>query len=92
LPYQNNSLSAVFAINTIHNLSLERCKNAIREIERVCPGGGFIQVDAYRTEAEREIFMDWMLTAKTFDTPEGWRKIFKECGFTGYYYWTIIEN
>lgn len=92
LPYESNSFNAVFAINTLHNLSLEKCKNAIREIERVCPGRGFIQVDAYRTEAERAIFMDWMLTAKTFDTPDGWKKIFKECGYTGYYFWTIIEN
>ncbi len=92
LPYQDNSFDAVFAINTIHNLPLEKCKNAIKEIERISPGRGFIQVDAYRTESEREIFMKWMLTAKTFDTPEGWRKIFDECGYTGYYYWTIIES
>lgn len=92
LPYQDNSFDAVFAINTLHNLPLEKCKSAIKEIERVCPGRGFIQVDAYRTESERSIFLDWMLTAKTFDTPEGWRKIFKECGYTGYYYWTIIES
>jgi len=92
LPFRDNNFDAVFAINTLHNLSLEQCKNAIREIERVCPGRGFIQVDAYRTEAERAKFLDWMLTAKTFDTPEGWKKIFKECGYTGYYYWTIIES
>lgn len=92
LPYENNSFAAVFAINTIHNLSLDNCKKAIREIERVCPGRGFIQVDAYRTEAERAIFLDWMLTAKTFDTPDGWKKIFEECGYTGYYFWTIIES
>jgi ubiquinone/menaquinone biosynthesis C-methylase UbiE len=92
LPYRDNSFDAVFAINTIHNLTLEKCKNAIREIERICPGKGFIQVDAYRTEAERTVFLDWMLTAKTFDTPEGWKKIFEECEYTGYYFWTIIES
>lgn len=91
LPYKDNSFNAVFAINVLHNLSLEKCKNAIKEIERICPGRGFIQVDAYRTEAERKVFLDWMLTAKTFDTPDGWKKIFKECGYTGYYYWTILE-
>lgn len=92
LPFENNFFDAVFAINTLHNLPVEDCKMAIKEIERIAPGKGFIQVDAYRTEQERELFMDWMLTAKTFNTPEGWRSIFKECGFTGKYYWTILEH
>ena len=32
-----------------------------------------------------------MLTAKFHDYPEGWVKLFTEAGYTGDYYWTIIE-
>ena len=91
LPFEKNSFKAVFAINTVHNLDRDGCFRAFREIERVAPGGGFVQVDAYRTEQERELFLEWMLTAKTFDTPAGWLSMFERAGFTGAYWWTILE-
>jgi SAM-dependent methyltransferase len=91
LPFPDKSFAAVFAINTIHNLDRAGCQRALREIERVCPGRGFVQVDAYRTEAERELFLDWMLTAKTYDTPIGWLQMFDSCGFMGSYWWTVLE-
>ena len=43
-------------------------------------------------EAERELFLDWMLTAQTFDTPAGWREMFEAEGYRGEYWWTILEN
>lgn len=92
LPFPDSSFAAVFAINTIHNLDQAGCARALREIERVCPGRGFVQVDAYRTETERELFLDWMLTAKTFDTPAGWQGIFEAEGYKGEYWWTILEQ
>jgi SAM-dependent methyltransferase len=91
LPFESNSFAAVFAINTIHNLERDGCRRSLREIERVCPGRGFIQVDAYRTEAERTLFLDWMLTARTFDTPAGWLELFCDAAYTGQYWWTILE-
>jgi SAM-dependent methyltransferase len=91
LPFPDNSFTAAFAINTVHNLERRGCMQALREIERVCPGRGFVQIDAYRTEPERDIFLDWMLTARTFDTPQGWQNMFKAAGYTGYYWWTILE-
>ena len=91
LPFADRSFAAVFAINTIHNLERDGCKRALREIERVCPGGGFVQVDAYRTETERGLFLEWMLTAKTFDTPAGWMELFNAAGYTGQHGWTILE-
>lgn len=91
LPFADNSFAAVFSINTIHNQDRAGCMRALREIERVCPGRGFVQVDAYRTEAERAIFLDWMLTAKTYDTPTGWSRLFQAAGYTGAVWWTILE-
>ena len=91
LPYPDDSFAAAFAINTIHNLEREGCIRAIKEIERVAPGRGFIQVDAYRSPDELSVFEDWMLTAKTFCMPDEWLEMFKVTGYTGAYYWTILE-
>ena len=54
-------------------------------------GKAYLQVDSYRTEEERELFLDWVLTANTHDYPTGWEQMFSEAGYTGDYYWTILE-
>ena len=92
LPFPDGSFDAVISINTIHNLGAEDVVVALREIERLAPGRAFIQVDAYHTEAQRELFMQWVLTAKHHDYPEGWRSLFKQAGYTGDWYWTVLEG
>jgi hypothetical protein len=84
-------LDLILSINTIHNLDRAGCIRALREMERVAPGRGFVQVDAYRSQAEKAIFEEWMLTAKTYLTPDGWLDLFREAGYKGDWYWTIIE-
>lgn len=91
LPFPDRSFSAVISINTIHNFDRTDAVRAVREVERLAPGRGFIQVDSYRTPEQRELFMSWVLTAKFHDYPNGWRKVFAEAGYTGDYYWTILE-
>jgi ubiquinone/menaquinone biosynthesis C-methylase UbiE len=91
LNYPDNFFNGLVSINTIHNLEIEDCFKAIKEIQRVSNGNAFIQVDAYRNDKELKIFKDWMLTAKTYLKPEEWLKLFKEANYTGYYYWTILE-
>jgi hypothetical protein len=63
----------------------------VKEIERLAPGKGFIQVDSFRTPEQKEIFESWVLTAEFYDYPEGWIKLFNEAKYTGDHYWTIIE-
>lgn len=92
LPFADGSFDAVLCINVIHNLERKRCVAALREIERLAPGRGYLQVDAYRTEAERELFLGWVLTAVTFLRPEEWLALFGEAGYTGDHYWTILET
>jgi ubiquinone/menaquinone biosynthesis C-methylase UbiE len=91
LPFPDNSFAAVISLNTVHNLERGELITALKEIERVAPGRGFVQVDSYRTPEQKAIFEEWVLTAKCHDYPEGWIKLFKEAGYTGDYYWTIIE-
>lgn len=91
LPFPDKSFSAVISINTIHNFERAGALRAVREVERLAPGCGFIQIDSYRTPAQRELFMNWVLTARFHDYPEGWLKLFQEAGYTGDWYWTILE-
>jgi SAM-dependent methyltransferase len=93
LPFPDESFDAVVSINTLHNLHRSECVLAIREIQRVSRRGkAYIQVDSYRTAEEREVFLDWVLTAHTHDYPEGWKNIFSEAGYTGDYYWTFVQG
>jgi ubiquinone/menaquinone biosynthesis C-methylase UbiE len=91
LPFPDGAFDAVISINTIHNLEKAQVIQALKEIERLAPGKGFVQVDSFRTEEERKIFEDWVLTAKYYGYPYEWLETFQQSGYTGGYYWTIVE-
>jgi ubiquinone/menaquinone biosynthesis C-methylase UbiE len=91
LPFEDNSFDLVTAINSIHNLPLEECKQALREIERVSRGHSFVQVDAYRTQEEKERLERWVLTCNTYMHVDEWKALFADIGYTGDYYWFITE-
>ncbi len=91
LPFPDGSFDAVISINAIHNVDRADCIRALREIQRLSRGRAYVQVDSYRTPEEKELFLSWVLTAYTHDYPEGWKRIFAEAGYTGDYYWTIVE-
>ena len=91
LPYANNNFDLVLAINTIHNLPYEECKQSLREIQRVSRRNAFIMVDAYRTEEQREAMLRWVLTAETMLHVDDWLKLFSDAGYTCDYYWWIVE-
>ena len=89
LPYPDKSFDLVISINSIHNLPLERCKQALREMERVSRAHKFISVDAWRTEEERLMLVDWVLTAETYMHVNDWNKLFREVGYTGDAWWFV---
>ncbi len=91
LPFPDGSFSAVLSINTVHNLTRDRVKVALKEMERLAPGKGFVQVDSYHTAEQKEVFESWVLTAKYYGYPAEWIELFEEAGYTGDYYWTIIN-
>ena len=91
LPFPDQSFDLVLAINTVHNLPLPECKQALREVQRVSRRHTFIVVDAWRTEEERARLERWILTAQTYMHVADWEKLFAEVGYTGDYYWFIAE-
>lgn len=89
LPYPDHSFDLVISINSIHNLPLERCKQALREIERVSRAYKFVTVDAWRTEGEHQRLLDWILTAETYMSVDDWHRLFAEVGYNGDVWWFI---
>jgi len=89
LPYPDKSFDLVISINSIHNLPLERCKQSLREMERVSKAYKFVTVDAWRTEQEHQSLVDWILTAETYMSVDSWMKLFTEVGYTGDSWWFI---
>jgi SAM-dependent methyltransferase len=92
LPFPDSSFDCVISLNTIHNLNRQGAVVAMREIQRLSGGRAFVQVDSYRTPEERDIALSWIITARFHDYPEGWLRVYAEAGYTGDYYWTIINR
>lgn len=91
LPFPDKSFDLVMSINTLHNLEGENLQKALREVRRVSKGPAYVQVDSYHTPEERELFLNWVLTAKTHDYPKEWLNIFNQAGYTGDYGWTVVN-
>lgn len=89
LPFLDNSFDCVISITTLHNLEKPELIKALQEIERVKRKYSFITVDAYHNEVEKERMFAWNLTAKTVLHVDEWKKLFREIGYTGDYYWFI---
>lgn len=91
LPFASDAFDLVISINTIHNLDRAKCVEALREIERVSRQHRYVQVDSWLNDEQRERFERWQLTAATYSDPDGWRRLFREAGYGGDYYWTVTE-
>lgn len=91
LPYPDKSFDLVISINTVDHLPFEECKQAVREIQRVAKKDAFITVNSWRTKKEKDSLVKWNRTVMTIMDVKGWRKLFKEVGYKGDYYWFIAD-
>jgi ubiquinone/menaquinone biosynthesis C-methylase UbiE len=91
LPFADKAFDLVVSINTLHNLERADCIRALGAIERVSRRHRYVQVDLWLNETQREKFERGQVTARTYSDPEGWRRLFREAGYTGDYYWTVTE-
>lgn len=89
--FEDKEFDLVISINTIHNLPLNECKKALKEIQRVGKHA-FITNDAWRNDEEKKNMYKWNLTAETFMHVDDWKKLFEEVGYTGDYYWFIAGD
>jgi SAM-dependent methyltransferase len=91
LPFPDGGFDCGISLNTIHNFDRSGAIRALQEIQRISNGRAFVQVDSYFTPEQRDLFESWVLTARFHDYPPGWIDVFKEAGYTGDYYWTVVE-
>lgn len=91
LPFVDNTFDLVVSINTIHNLPLEDCFRALKELERVSKKDKFIIVDAWRSEKEHQNMIRWVLTGLTCMSTLDWKELFRLAGYTGDFYWFIAS-
>ncbi|MBL8832364.1 MAG: class I SAM-dependent methyltransferase [Rhodospirillales bacterium] len=90
LPFADRAFACALALDTVHNLPRDGTVRALAELQRVSGGRAFVRVDSYRNAAEKAVFEDWVLTARTHDSPDGWHALFAEAGYRGDHCWTII--
>ena len=91
LPFDDGTFDCVIAVDVVHNLERRLASIALREIQRLSGGRAFVRVDSYRTPEQKKVFESWVLTAEFHDYPDGWIRLFNEAGYTGDYFWVIIE-
>jgi len=91
LPFEDGYFDLVISINTLHNLYIDKLFSAFREIERVGRSQKYICVETYRNEREKVNLMYWQLTCRAFHTPDEWKWIFGETGYTGDYEFIWFE-
>jgi SAM-dependent methyltransferase len=86
--FKDKEFDLVISINSIHNLDEKECREAVKEIQRVGKKG-YIVVDSWRNEYEKERMLDWNIAGRTVLSSDDWKKLFEEEGYTGDYYWFI---
>lgn len=89
LPFSDKSFDLLISINTVHNLEIKECKQAIAEIERVKKRNAFLVLDSFRNAQEEDRMRKWNITGKTIFSVDEWLKVFAEVGYTGDYFWFI---
>lgn len=91
LPWEDGSFDFVYSINTLHNLYIYDLDAALRELQRVRRGAGYICVEAYRNEREKANLLYWQLTCRAFHTPEEWLWLYNTTGYDGDFSFIYFE-
>jgi ubiquinone/menaquinone biosynthesis C-methylase UbiE len=91
LPWPDQHFDLVLSLNTFHNLYNFELKSAIQEMQRVSKGRGWLCVEAYRDEREKANLLYWQLTCREFSTPDEWRWLYSQYGYTGDYGFIYFE-
>jgi len=82
-PYGNHSMDFVYSINVLHNLGYGELKDAIQEITRIGREKMYICVESFRNDEEQCNLQAWALTCKSFYSPDDWKAILHDNGYSG---------
>lgn len=90
IPFKDGEFDFVMSVNTLHWVTPEKVRPALKEMMRVGKKNFFLQVDAYHNEEEKRRLLAWAPSVSTLFSVEEWVNLFNEVGYKGDYYWTII--
>ena len=91
LPFEDGSFDFVLAFSSVYMLHLGDTAQALREISRV-GRQSYVTLGAYRTPADRDLFLDWTLIGTTILHTDEWLELFEAVGYRGDYYFTTAES
>lgn len=93
LPFESGRFDLVISIATLHNLYVQDLAAALGEIRRVTRpgGGGYLVVESYRNEQEKDNLLNWQLTCECFYTPAEWEWLFARFGYAGDWSFLFFE-
>ena len=92
LPFKDNEFDFVMAFACVYILNLKGVMDCLREIQRVGKGKSYITVGAYRTEEEKDLFLEWTLLGTTVLHVDEWLEVFEAVGYTGDYCFTTASS
>lgn len=89
-PFKDREFDLVVSITTLHNLQVFDLKSALCEMERAGKNK-YMVVESFRNNSELFNLQCWALTCESFFTPEAWKWLFDEFGYTGDYEFIFFE-
>lgn len=91
IPYKNKYFDFVIAFNSLYMYNLGDVIKSLKEIERVSKKS-YIVLASGEDEKERNKFYKWTLIGTSILLQKEWKKLFKNIGFTGDYYFSSAKS
>ena len=91
IPYKNKYFDFVIAFNSLYMYNLGDVIKSLKEIERVSKKS-YIVLASGENDKERNKFYKWTLIGTSILLQKEWKKLFKNIGFKGDYYFSSAKS
>ena len=91
IPYKNKHFDFVIAFNSLYMYNLGDVIKSLKEIQRVSKKS-YIVLASGENDKERNKFYKWTLIGTSILLQKEWKKLFKNIGFTGDYYFSSAKS
>ncbi len=91
IPYKNKHFDFVIAFNSLYMYNLGDVIKSLKEIERVSKKS-YIVLASGENDKERNKFYKWTLIGTSILLQKEWKKLFKNIGFKGDYYFSSAKS
>ncbi len=91
IPYKKKYFDLVIAFNSLYMYNLGDVIKSLKEIERVSKNS-YIVLASGENDKERNKFYKWTLIGTSILLQKEWKKLFKNIGFTGDYYFSSAKS